>query len=88
MRQPGIIKRAPRVDTQFDATLITGDGARISVVVLDISREGFRLETAELLKIGEMVELEAPKYGNFPAQIRWALGGEAGAVFVEPIILP
>jgi len=88
MREPGQIKRSPRVDTRFKATLIDSDGSKHSVVVTDISREGCRLETVGLLKIGESVQIEVPKYGLFPAQIRWALGNEAGAVFLEPIFLP
>lgn len=88
MREPGQIKRAPRVDTRFNAALIDSDGNSIPVVVIDISREGCRLETEDTLKIGEKVELQVPKYGNFPAQIRWALGKEAGAVFLEPVFLP
>ena len=88
MREPGHTKRAPRVDTRFKATLIDSDGGKHDVVVTDISREGCRLESDGLLKIGENVKLEVPKYGLFPAQIRWALGNEAGAVFLEPIFLP
>jgi hypothetical protein len=88
MREPGQIKRAPRVDTRFKATLIDSDGSKHVVVVTDISREGCRLETSELLKIGENVQIEVPKYGTYPAQIRWALGDEAGAVFLEPVFLP
>lgn len=88
MREPGQTKRAPRVDTKFDASLTDSDGGRIAVVVTDISREGCRLETDGSLKIGEKVQLEVPKYGTFPAQIRWAVGKEAGAVFLEPMLLP
>jgi hypothetical protein len=88
MREPGRIKRAPRVDTKFEACLTDSDGGKIPVVVTDISREGCRLETDGSLKIGEKVQLEVPKYGTFPAQIRWAVGHEAGAVFLEPILLP
>jgi hypothetical protein len=87
MREPGEIKRAPRVDTRFDTSLIDSDGSMVSVVVIDISREGCRLETDGALKIGEMVQIKVPKYGTFPAQIRWALGNEAGAVFLEPVFL-
>jgi hypothetical protein len=88
MREPGQIKRAARVDTRFKATLVDSDGAQHDVIVTDISREGCRLETKELLKIGENVKIEVPKYGLYPAQIRWALGDEAGAVFLEPVFLP
>ena len=88
MREPGQIKRSPRVDTRFKATLIGSDGGRHDVIVTDISREGCRLEAEDMLKIGETVQLEVPKYGLFPAQIRWALGNEAGAIFLEPVFLP
>ena len=60
----------------------------VPVKVMDLSREGCRLETDGSLKIGERVEIQVPKYGSFPAQIRWALGNEAGAVFLEPVLLP
>ena len=89
MREPGHVKRAPRVDTRFKAKLTDSDGRVVAVTVMDISREGCRLETTDgSLKIGEKVEIEVPKYGIFPAQIRWALGNEAGAVFLEPVFLP
>ena len=88
MREPGQIKRAPRVDTRFEAKLTDSDGNVVPVKVIDLSREGCRLETDGSLKIGEMVQIEVPKYGKFPAQIRWALGNDAGAVFLEPVFLP
>lgn len=88
MKDAGIVKRAPRVETRFKASLVDDSGNVMSVMVMDISREGCRLESDELLKIGEKVFIEVPKYGRFPAQIRWALGNEAGAVFLEPVFLP
>ncbi|QDP20209.1 PilZ domain-containing protein [Sphingomonas xanthus] len=88
MREPGQIKRSPRVDTRFPATLINADGDSVAVIVTDVSREGCRLETGDTLKIGEKVELRVPKLGTYPAQIRWALGNDAGAIFLEPVILP
>ena len=87
VREPGFIKRSPRVDTNFATTLIDSDGNVVPVTVVDLSREGCRLETEATLKIGENVQIEVPKYGSFPAQIRWALGKEAGAVFLEPVFL-
>jgi hypothetical protein len=87
MREPGQIKRAPRVDTRFSTRLMDSDGNTIDVVIIDISREGCRLETNATLRIGEKVQIEVPKHGSFPAQIRWALGKEAGAVFLEPVFV-
>lgn len=88
MREPGFIKRAPRVDTNIPTSLIDSDGSKMAVVVTDISQDGCRLETDGELKIGEKVQIEVPKYGTFTAQIRWALGRDAGAIFLEPVFLP
>lgn len=87
MREPGQIKRAPRVDTRFSTKLTDSDGNTIDVVIIDLSREGCRLQTRGELRIGEKVQIEVPKHGSFPAQIRWALGNEAGAVFLEPVFV-
>jgi hypothetical protein len=46
------------------------------------------LQTGETMPIGEHVFLRVPRYGDFPAQIRWALGTDAGGVFLEAIDLP
>jgi hypothetical protein len=84
-RLSGISKRAPRVDLRRTAVLINADGLEIDVVVLNVSSGGFRLEVSEPLKIGEFVHLRVEHRDEFPAQIRWALGGEAGGVFLAPV---
>lgn len=84
-RQPGFIKRAPRVDLRRTATLINSDGLEMKVVVLDISASGFRLEVPEAPRIGEYVTLKVERGESFQAQIRWALGTEAGGVFLSPV---
>lgn len=88
MREPGHVKRSPRVSTSYDASVTDSDGGSMPVVVTDISKEGCRLETDGSLSIGEHVEIRVDRYGSFPAQIRWALGKEAGAVFLKPVDLP
>lgn len=87
MREPGQIKRSPRVDTHYEATLTDSDGGKLAAIVTDISREGCRLEIGDgaMLRIGEAVRINVGRYGEFPARIRWALGNEAGAVFTEPV---
>jgi hypothetical protein len=87
MREPGYIKRPARIETHFPATLVDADGSRIPVTVTDISRQGCKLESEAPLKIGAKVQLELPKHGVFPAQIRWALGNSAGAIFLEQVFL-
>lgn len=87
MRQPGEIKRGPRVSTDLKARLLRPDGEEIDVVITDISKDGFKLSTNTQLMIGERVELSIPKTGDVPVQIRWALGQEAGGIFLSPLPL-
>jgi len=85
-RTRGINKRAPRIDIHQPAVLINADGVRSQVVVLDVSSGGFRLKVCDfLLRIGEFVTLRVEHSKEFPAQIRWALGDEAGGIFLEPV---
>ena len=88
MREPGFIKRPPRIETHFPATLVDAEGNKIPVIVTDISGRGCRLESDVSLPIGAKVQLEMPKHGTFPAQIRWSLGAEAGAIFLEQVFRP
>lgn len=64
------------------------DGSEHKVTITDVSSGGFRLKTEETMPIGEHVFLRVPRYGDFPAQIRWALGADAGGVFLESVQLP
>jgi hypothetical protein len=78
-------KRAPRVDLRRRAVLINSDGVESDVIILDVSRGGFRLEIAEVLAHGECVRLRVERGQEFSAQILWTMGNEAGGVFAEPI---
>jgi hypothetical protein len=84
-RAPGIQKRAPRVDLRRPALLIDSDGTATKVTILDISSGGFRLEVSESPRIGEDVRLRVDRGDEYPAQIRWALGNEAGGVFLTRV---
>lgn len=84
-RTPGYIKRAPRIDLRRPAVLVDAQGGEIDVFVTDISSGGFRLEVSETPRIGEHVILRVERGTEFPAQIRWALGKEAGGVFLTNV---
>jgi hypothetical protein len=81
----------PRIDARHPAVLVASDGGEMEVTVTDLSSRGFRIEADETLfigeniLIGEHVRLRVARYGDFPAQIRWALGREAGGIFLEPV---
>lgn len=87
-RIPGQISRRQRVEVLHDAKLVTSQGAEHDVTITDVSAGGFRLRTAVTMPIGEHVFLRVDRYGDFPAQIRWALGQDAGGTFLEPVNLP
>lgn len=84
----GDTRRSPRIEGRFEAILIDEAGRDYPVVVRDLSSTGFRLECAEDLAVGERVALRVSRYADFPAEIRWSLGNEAGGIFLEPITLP
>lgn len=88
MRKPGEIKRSPRVDSKINATVVDSERHLVPVVIVDISKEGCRMETDGTLVIGEFVDIHVEEGDVHRAQIRWALGSEAGAVFVDPVSLP
>lgn len=85
MREPGQIKRKHRVDVRHKGVLVDSEGVATDVVVLDISADGCRLETDGTPMIGEHVRLRVGRIGNYPAQVRWALGTEAGLEFTGPV---
>lgn len=85
VREQGISKRAPRVDLRRPAVLIDSDGREQQVTILDVSSGGFRLEVTEAPRIGEFVTLRVERGEEFSAQVRWALGNEAGGVFLTAV---
>lgn len=87
MRKPGEIKRGPRVATDLKARLMRANGEEIAIVISDISKDGFKLRSDTQLMIGERVDLLLPKTSDVPVQIRWAINGEAGGVFLAPLPL-
>ena len=81
-RIQGFQNRAPRVDLRRPAVLIDSDGQETDVIVLDVSRGGFRVEMSDVPRVGELVRLRVEHSEEWPAQIRWALGNQAGGVFL------
>jgi hypothetical protein len=84
-REPGFIKRAPRIDLERNAVLIDSAGNARAVTILDVSSGGFKLRVEDLPQIGEHVRLRVDGSGEIEAQIRWAVGDQAGGVFLTPV---
>jgi len=81
------LKRDPRIAVRCDAVLIEGDGCTLDVVITDVSRDGFKLESRSELEVGTEVMLLVTKMAPVKALIRWTRGYEAGGVFLEPVAL-
>ena len=83
-RDPSFSKRAPRVTVRRPAIITHEDGYEATATILDVSSGGFRMEVTETPRIGEFVTLRIERGEPIEAQIRWALGNEAGGVFLAP----
>ena len=81
-----IMPRAARIDVKYDALVRAACGA-VDAMILNVSRKGFRLYTAEELEAGMEVTLEVDKLAPVRGLIRWSCGDEAGGVFVDAIAL-
>jgi len=83
----GYARRDPRIAVRCEAVLIEHDGCTLDVVITDVSRDGFRLESDSKLEVGSEVMLLVTKLAPVKAMIRWTCGHEAGGVFMEPVAL-
>jgi hypothetical protein len=81
------LKREPRIALRCEAVLVEEDGCQLDVVVTDVSRDGFRLESESVLEVGSKVLLQVAKLSPVHGLIRWTRGHEAGGIFMEPAAL-
>jgi hypothetical protein len=81
MREPGWTPRNDRRQVDLAALVHRGTGEPLAAIVRDLTEQGCRLSAAETLRIGERIQIEIPRLGFLSAQVRWALGDEAGALF-------
>jgi hypothetical protein len=83
----GYCQREPRIALRCPAVLVEEDGCALDVVITDVSRDGFKLESHSELEVGSEVWLHMPKTVPVRGSIRWTCGLEAGGVFLEPVAL-
>jgi hypothetical protein len=79
--------REARVTLNCDAVLIEPDGCSVDVVILDVSKDGFRLKSPAELEVGSEVCLQVAKIAPVRGQIRWICGHQAGGIFLDPVAL-
>ena len=78
--------RPPRVRTSIAAVLVDANGGELPVEVLDLSSGGFRVRAAWTLVNGARVRLKV-RHDDYPAEIIWVDGHEAGGRFLGPVTL-
>jgi hypothetical protein len=85
VRRPDRHRRPKRIDVEIGAVLTTADGHSFTVTVRDLSAKGFRVELDEEVLVGEHVSLRVGSNDAMRAEIKWALGREAGGYFLEGV---
>ena len=81
-RMHGWVGRKDRHCVEIDALVHRSDGTRQSVKLRNLSDEGCRIEADGDFHIGERLQIAIPRMGQIKAQVRWALPGSAGALFL------
>lgn len=76
-------ERSPRINVRMEGVLTTSDDYETDVVVIDVSVDGFRIESEDELLPGERVNLRVGKSPAQNAEIKWVIGKEAGGVFLD-----
>lgn len=64
---------------------IDGDMRAIEVTVLDLTREGCRVETSERLAEGTGIEIGIGNLGRMKASVMWSSEGSFGCAFDVPL---
>jgi hypothetical protein len=82
LRIHGWTGRKDRQPVSVDAVVRRADGTSSSVKLSNVSEDGCRIEADDDFKIGELFEIAIPRFGQVKAQVRWAIGGSAGAKFL------
>ena len=77
--------RERRVALNCAGVVTESDGCTVDVMIVDISKDGFRLRSVEELELGTTVSLQMQETRPVRCEIRWACGHEAGGIFLDPI---
>lgn len=78
-------RAAPRLSIDMEASSRAVTAKPFKVRVLDLSTEGFRIETFVTLEAGTDIWLRLPGLEPRPGTVMWAEGDEAGCAFRQPL---
>lgn len=83
--QPSDNRATLRRDVRLDARVRDRNASRFSVRVVDLSRTGFRGETAFTIRPGSTIWITLPGLQSLEAQVAWQRGEHIGAAFRQPL---
>jgi hypothetical protein len=78
-------RKSERVEVEFGAGLRQRGASGVSVQVVDLSTEGFRIATHLQLEEGTEVWLRLPSLEPYPAKVVWSRGHYVGCTFIRPL---
>lgn len=76
---------APRDETWRRIRVADAAGARLPILVVNLSPQGAMARVDEPVATGDRLMLDLPVIGPRAAEIRWSLGGRIGCKFEKPI---
>lgn len=75
----------PRDETSRRVPVFANGGARMSMLVVNLSPHGLMARNEEPIGCGQRLVFDLPEVGRISAEVRWSLGGRIGCRFVEAI---
>jgi len=79
------IRRAPRADVRFTASLRRRAGKAGDVTIVDISTIGFRAETASVFHTDTQLWLKLPGLDAILTRVAWTSNVHIGCEFFQPL---
>lgn len=79
-------RQSPRTRMLLEGTARQSGGAFHDITVHDLSRDGFRVESAMELSPGATVEVDLPGVGPREATVMWVGHPFAGCAFASPLL--
>ena len=76
-------ERPVRIQASEFCTIVREDGRLVGGVLVDLSDQGFCVESLHTFEVGERVELRLSGLGRMPGFVRWCDCNRAGGV-LEP----
>ena len=77
------VKRPTRIDAVEHCMLGREDGSLIGALLVNLSDEGFCVDSSHPLEVGERVEMRVRGVGQIAGIVRWLDGNRAGGVIEQ-----